>query len=62
MSNFSENLWKFPLIFASARKLEQLAKLNAIPLGGLKTLAEYQFQLYNSITIFHPEVVNISGR
>ena len=41
MSKLSENLWKFPLILASARKLEQLAEFNAIPLGGLKTLTEY---------------------
>ena len=69
MSNFSDFFLKVPLILTSARKLEQLAELNIIPLGGLKTIAEYEFQLqfnysfnYNSITIFLSEVVNIYRR
>ena len=41
----TENLWKFPLILASVRKLEQLTEFNAIPLSGVKTLTEYEFQL-----------------
>ena len=45
MSKILENSWKFPLILASVRKLDQLAKFNAIPRGGLKTLTEYEFQL-----------------
>ena len=44
-SKISENVWKFSLILASARKLDQLAEFNAIPLVGLKTLTEYEFQL-----------------
>ena len=31
MSKLSENVWKFPLILASARKLDQIAEVNAIP-------------------------------
>ena len=41
--------------FSLARKLEQLTEFNAIPLGDVKTLAEYKFQLqfnYNLIKIF----------
>ena len=45
MSKLSENLWKFPLILALVMKLDQLAEVNAISLGGLKTLTEYKFQL-----------------
>ena len=39
--DLAEDRNNFPLILASARKLEQLAEFNAIPLGGFKIIAEY---------------------